>query len=55
VGREGISVLVINTLEFKVVTGSVKKTDLHDTYKIAEFLKKDMLPELHYVHREVRN
>jgi len=36
---------VINTLKFKVVTESVKKTDRHDAATIAEFLEKDMLPQ----------
>ena len=36
---------VINTLKFKVVNESVKKTDRHDAATIAEFLEKDMLPE----------
>ena len=43
--REGIEVTVINTLKFKVVNESVKKTDRHDAATIAEFLEKDMLPE----------
>ncbi len=41
----GCSVTVINTLKFKVVNESVKKTDKHDAATIAEFLSKDMLPE----------
>jgi transposase len=41
----GIAVTVINTLKFKVVNESVKKTDKHDAATIAEFLEKDMLPE----------
>lgn len=43
--REGIEVRVVNTLKFKVVNESVKKTDRHDAATIAEFLEKDMLPE----------
>jgi transposase len=43
--RAGIEVVVINTLKFKVVNESVKKTDRHDAATIAEFLEKDMLPE----------
>lgn len=43
--RQGIGVKVINTLKFKVVNESVKKTDRHDAARIAEFLAKDMLPE----------
>lgn len=38
-------VVTINTLKFKVVNESVKKTDKHDAATIAEFLEKDMLPE----------
>lgn len=45
VERTGAVVKVINTLKFKVVTESVKKTDRHDARTIAEFLEKDMLPE----------
>jgi transposase len=43
----GVEVVVINTLKFKVVNESVKKTDKHDAATIAEFLEKDMLPEAH--------
>jgi len=42
---ERIQVKVINTMKFKVITESVKKTDKHDASTIAEFLGKDMLPE----------
>ena len=41
----GHEVVTINTLKFKVVNESVKKTDKHDAATIAEFLEKDMLPE----------
>jgi transposase len=41
----GIKCKVINTLKFKIVNQSVKKTDKHDAKTIAEFLEKDMLPE----------
>lgn len=41
----GCNVTVINTLKFKVVNESVKKTDKHDAATIAEFLAKGMLPE----------
>ena len=40
----GIGVVVVNTLKFKVVNESVKKTDRHDASTLAEFLEKDMLP-----------
>ncbi len=42
---EGIAVTVINSLRFKVIRQSVKKTDRHDARTIAEFLMRDMLPE----------
>lgn len=45
VERLGIAVTVVNTLQFKVVTKSVKKTDRKDAATLAEFLEKDMLPE----------
>jgi transposase len=48
----GIGVKVINTLKFKVVNESVKKTDKHDAATIAEFLEKDMLPESCLCSRE---
>lgn len=41
----GVLVKVVNTLKFKVVNESVKKTDRHDARTLAEFLEKDMLPE----------
>jgi len=48
----GIAVEVINTLKFKVVNESVKKTDKHDAAVIAEFLEKDMLPQSHLCSRK---
>ena len=42
---KGYPVVVINTMKFKVINESVKKTDKHDAATIAEFLSKDMLPE----------
>ena len=43
--EKGIGVKVVNTMKFKVVTESVKKTDKRDARTLAEFLEKDMLPE----------
>lgn len=43
--KEGINVRIVNTVKFKVVNESVKKTDKHDSRTLAEFLEKDMLPE----------
>jgi transposase len=48
----GISVVVVNTLKFKVVNESVKKTDRHDASTLAEFLEKDMLPTARLCSRE---
>ena len=44
VERIGVRVVVVNTLKFKVINESVKKTDKHDASTLAEFLEKDMLP-----------
>jgi len=41
----GVVVKVINTMKFKVVNESINKTDKRDAKTIAEFLKKDVLPE----------
>jgi transposase len=43
----GCKVHVVNTLKFKVINESVKKTDKHDARTLAEFLSKDMIPEAH--------
>jgi transposase len=43
--KAGIMVKIVNTLKFKIVNESVKKTDEHDARTLAEFLEKDMLPE----------
>lgn len=43
--KRGFMVKVVNSAKFKVVNESVKKTDRHDAYTLAEFLEKDMLPE----------
>lgn len=43
--QSGIGVKIVNTMKFKVVTESVKKTDKRDARTLAEFLEKDMLPE----------
>jgi transposase len=50
--KEGFFTLVINTLKFKVVTLSAKKTDKRDAFTIAEFLLKDMLPESYLCDQE---
>ncbi len=45
--RLGTRVVVVNTLKFKVVNESVKKTGRHDASTPPEFLEKDMLPQAH--------
>jgi len=37
---------VINPIQFKIISESVKKTDDEDALKIAKFLSKDMIPEV---------
>lgn len=43
--KSGVMIKIVNTLKFKIVNESVKKTDRHDARTLAEFLEKDMLPE----------
>ena len=38
--------VVVNPSQFKVISMSTKKTDKHDARVLAEFLEKDMLPEV---------
>lgn len=53
--KAGAEVTVINTLKFKVINESAKKTDKHDASTISEFLSKDMLPESHLCNAETEN
>lgn len=53
--KAGAEVTVINTLKFKVINESAKKTDKHDASTISEFLAKDMLPESHICSQETEN
>lgn len=53
--KAGADVTVINTLKFKVITESAKKTDKHDAATISEFLSKDMLPESHVCRADTEN
>ena len=55
VEKAGAEVTVINTLKFKVINESTKKTDKHDASTISEFLSKDMLPESYLCNRETEN
>jgi len=43
----GFSVTVVNTLKFKVVNLSTRKTDKNDARTLADFLSKEMLPKSH--------
>jgi hypothetical protein len=44
--KEGFKVKVVKTLKLKVVNESMNKKDKSDAKTIAEFLSKDMLPEV---------
>lgn len=39
------NIYVVNTLQFKLISKSVKKTDKNDARLLAEYLSKEMLPE----------
>ncbi len=45
--EKGFEVTVVNTLRFKVVNLSTKKTDKNDARTLAEFLARDILPKSH--------
>lgn len=45
--KNGYDVIVVNTLRFKVVNLSTKKTDKNDARTLAEFLSRDILPQSH--------
>lgn len=47
-------VRVINPLQFKVISESVKKTDRKDAEVIAEYLSKGLLPEVRVMNKETR-
>lgn len=46
-------VAVVNPSQFKVISDSVKKTDRRDAEALAEFLSKDMLPEVRMKDKEL--
>ena len=50
--RNGFEVTVVNTLRFKVINLSTKKTDKNDAKTLAEFLSRDILPESHLCSAE---
>ena len=39
-------VRIVNPIQFKVISESVKKTDGRDSFTIAQFLNKDLIPEV---------
>ena len=45
--KAGFMVTVVNTLRFKVINLSTKKTDKNDARTLAEFLSRDILPQSH--------
>lgn len=45
-------VRIVNPIQFKVISSSVKKTDDEDALTIAKFLKKDMIPEVRMRSKE---
>ena len=55
VEKAGAEVTVINTLKFKIINESTKKTDRHDASTISEFLSKGMLPESYLCNKETEN
>jgi len=52
--EEAKRVRVINPLQFKVISESVKKTDRRDAEVIAEYLSKGLLPEVRVMNKETR-
>jgi transposase len=44
--ERGCRLVVVNPQQFQVISHSVKKTDAHDAKTLAQFLAKDMLPEV---------
>ncbi len=50
--RSGFEVVVVNTLRFKVINLSTKKTDKNDAKTLAEFLARDILPQSHLCSAE---
>lgn len=45
--QAGLGVTVVNTLKFKVVNQSTRKTDKNDARTLVDFLSKEMLPKSH--------
>lgn len=53
--KHGYKVHIINTMKFKIINESVNKTDKHDAATLAEFLSKDLLPEVKLCSEESEN
>ena len=51
--RQGFEVQVVNTLRFKVVNLSTKKTDKNDAKTLAYFLSRNLLPQSHLCSAEM--
>lgn len=51
--RQSFEVQVVNTLRFKVVNLSTKKTDKNDAKTLAYFLSRDMIPQSHLCTAEM--
>ncbi len=51
--RQGFEVQVVNTLRFKVVNLSTKKTDKNDARTLAYFLSRNLLPTSHLCSAEM--
>jgi transposase len=45
-------VKVVNPLQFKIISSSVKKTDVHDAVVIARYLSKGLIPEVRMRSKE---
>lgn len=45
-------VRIINPLQFKIISSSIKKTDEHDAVTIAKYLKKGLIPEVRMKSKE---
>ena len=43
---------IVNPIQFKVISESVKKTDGRDSFTIAQFLSKDLIPEVRMKSKE---
>ena len=53
--RYGFKVHVVNTLKFKVINESINKTDKHDARTLAEFLSKELIPEVKLCKEDSKN